>query len=140
MAPYSVGLDANLASGRILDEPGPAASLDTSQGAVELLDERVQAAVGLVDGLGQLARWGLTTASALGGQVLPEEGVVQVTTTVEVDGGLQSDLSSDITLDLSLLELLDGGIVVVHIGLVVRIVVQFHDLSGNGWLQSTEVI
>lgn len=137
---YSVGLDANLASGLVLDKPGPAASLDTSQSSVELLLEGVEAAVGLVDGLAQLARRRLTTAGALGGQVLPEEAVIEVTTTVEVDQGLQGDLSSNVTLVLGLLELLDGGVVAVDIVVVVRLVVQLHDLTGDGRLQSTVVI
>ena len=137
---YGVCADANLASLLVLDEPSPAASLDTSESSVHLVLELVKAAVGAVDGLGQSTRWGLTTASLAGGQVLPEEGVVQVTTAVEVDRGLEGNLGRDVLLGLSLLELLNRSVVVVDIGLVVGLVVNLHDLTGDRGLQSAIVV
>lgn len=135
-----VGADTDLAGLLVLDEPGPTAALNTSQRGVEIVLELIEAAVGAVDGLAEGAGGGLTTAGALGSQVLPEEGVVQVTTAVEVDRRLQGNLGGDITLGLGLLELLNGVVVVGDIGVVVVLVVDLHDLSGNGGLKGTIVV
>ncbi len=135
-----VGADADLAGLLVLDQPGPAAALNTGQRGVELVLELIETTVGGVDGLGEGAGGGLTTAGALGGQVLPEEGVVQVTTAVEVDRRLQSNLGRDVTLGLSLLELLNGVVVVGDIGVVVVLVVDLHDLAGDGGLKSAIVV
>ena len=140
MVTYGIGADANLASLLVLDEPGPSTALNTSQGGVHLVLELVEAAIGGVDGLSQVAGGGLTTTSVLGSQVLPEQGVVQVTTAVEVDGGLEGDLCRDVTLVLSLLELLNGVVVVGDIGVVVVLVVHLHDLTGDRGLQSAVVV
>lgn len=124
----------------VLDEPGPSTSLDTSESGVHLVLELVEAAVGVVDGRGESTRRGLTTASVLGSQVLPEERVVQVATTVEVDRGLEGNLGRNVALSLSLLELLNGSVVVVDVSLVVSLVVDLHDLTGDGGLEGTIVI
>lgn len=118
----------------VLNKPSPTTTLDAGQSGVHLLLELLEATVGGVDSLGQSTRWGLTTTSALGSQVLPEEGVVQVATTVEVDERLQGDLGGDVTLVLSLLELFNSGVVAGDIGVVVVLVVQFHDLAVDGGL------
>lgn len=75
-----VGLDTNVAGLDVLDEPRPTAALDASEGGIELLLEGVKAAVALVDLLGEGARRRLAAALRLGCEVLPEEGVVDVTT------------------------------------------------------------
>lgn len=137
---YSVCADANLASLLVLHKPGPAAALDAGQSSVHFVLELIEASVGGVNSLGQRTRWSLTTAGVLRGQVLPEERVVQVATTVEVDGGLEGDLGRDITLGLSLLELLKGIVVVGDIGVVVVLVVELHDLAGDGGLKSSIVV
>lgn len=137
---YSVGLDANVTGLLVLDEPSPAATLDSSKSSIHLVLELLQAAVGVVDGSRQGTGRGLTTASALGSKVLPEEGVVQVTTTVEVDQGLESDLSGNVVLVLGLLELLNGSVVAVDVGLMVVLVVKLHDLAGDGGLESAIVV
>lgn len=61
-------------------------------------------------------------------------------TTVEVDQGLEVDLSGDVLLGDGLLELFDGGVVAVDIGLVVVLVVKLHDLSGDRGLKGAIVI
>lgn len=137
---YSVGADTDLAGVLVLDKPSPTTTLDASQSGVHLLLELLEATVGGADSLRQSTRWGLTTTSALGSQVLPEEGVVQVATTVEVNCGLQSNLGGDITLVLSLLELLNSGVVAGDIGVVVVLVVQLHDLAVDGGLQGAIVV
>lgn len=129
-----------MASLLVLDEPSPAGTLNTSQSGVHLVLELAEAAVGVVDSLGKSTRWGLTTTGALGSQVLPKEAVVQVTTAVEVDGGLQVDLGSNVTLVLSLLQLLNGGVVAGDVGVVVVLVVQLHDLSVDSGLKGAIVV
>lgn len=59
---------------------------------------------------------------------------------MEVDSGLESDLSSDVALSLGLLQLLKGVVVAGHIGVVVVLVVNLHDLAGNGGLKSAIVV
>lgn len=137
---YGVGADSNLSGLLVLHEPSPATALNASQSSVHLGLELADATVGGVNGLGQSTRRGLTTAGTLGGKVLPEESVVKVATTVEVDSGLESDLSSDVALSLSLLKLLKGVVVAGHIGVVVVLVVNLHDLARNGGLKSTIVV
>jgi len=61
-------------------------------------------------------------------------------TTVEVDEWLLCDLSLDIALVLSLLQLLDGGVVGGHVGVVVLGVVQLHDLAADGGLKGAVVV
>lgn len=137
---YSVGANADLAGLLVLDEPSPPTALDTSKSSVHLVLELIKAAVGGVNGLCQRTRRGLTAAGVLRSQVLPEEGVVQVTTTVKVDGGLEGNLSRDVTLGLGLLELLNGVVVVGNIGVVVVLVVQLHNLARDGGLESTVIV
>ena len=59
---------------------------------------------------------------------------------MEVDERLLGDLSLDVTLGLSLLELLDGGVVGGDIGVVVLGVVELHDLTADGGLERAVVI
>lgn len=137
---YGIGADSDLSGLLVLHEPSPATALNASQSSVHLGLELADATVGRVDGLGQSTRRGLTTAGTLGGKVLPEESVVEVTTTVEVDSGLESDLSSDVALSLGLLQLLKGVVVAGDIGVVVVLVVNLHDLAGNRGLKSAIVV
>lgn len=137
---YGVSADADLAGLLVLDEPSPATALDASQSSVHLGLELAEATVGGVNGLCQSTRRGLTTASTLGGKVLPEESVVKVATTVEVDSGLEGDLSSDVSLGLGFLQLLKGVVVAGHICVVVVLVVKLHDLAGNGGLKGAIVV
>lgn len=75
-----VRLDADVAGLDVLDQPSPTTTLDASEGGVELLFESVEAAVAVIDGLGESARRRLAAALGLGREVLPEESVVDVTT------------------------------------------------------------
>lgn len=75
-----VRLDADVAGLDVLDQPSPTATLDASESGVELLLESVEAAVFVVDSLGEGARRRLAAALGLGCEVLPEESVVDVTT------------------------------------------------------------
>ena len=76
----------------VLDQPGPPTALYPSQFRIHDLFQIVQTPICLIDRVAQLpARW-LTTAGGLGGQILPEERVIDVPAAVEVDEGLQGDL------------------------------------------------
>lgn len=59
---------------------------------------------------------------------------------MEVDERLLGDLGLDVTLVLSLLELLDGGVVGGDIGVVVLGVVELHDLAADGGLERAVVV
>ena len=73
-----VGLDADVAGLHVLHQPGPAGALDAGERGVELALQLLERAVGVVDLLGESAGWGLAAALGLGGKVLPEEGVVDI--------------------------------------------------------------
>ena len=63
-----------------------------------------------------------------------------MSTAVEVDQWLQADLCLDISLLLSLLELLVGGVEAGNVCSVVLGVVELHDLAGDGWLKRAIVV
>lgn len=79
-------------------------------------------------------RWVSTTAILAGCQVLPEKTVIDMSTAVEIDHGLQRDRSSDISLLLCRSNLFRGSIEAIDICLVVILVVQLHYLARDGWL------
>ena len=125
---------------RVLDQPGPPAALDPRQFRIHQLLQTVHASVRLIDGGAQLpTRW-LAAAGRLGGQVLPEEGVVDVSAAVEVDERLQGDLRRRVGRGGGGGELLGEGVVGVYVGLVMLAVVELHDLTGDGGLESAIVI
>jgi len=80
---------------------------------------------------------GLAAALAAGGrQVLPEEGVVDVAAAVEVEergggGGLDRVTGGDGV---------EGAIEARHVGLVVLLVVQLHDLARDVGLEGAVVV
>ena len=78
----------------------------------------------------------LTTALTLRRHVLPEERMVDVATTVELDGTLQLNLLAKVTVLLGLGESLVRSVQVVDVGLMVLRVVKRHDLGSNEWLES----
>lgn len=125
----------------VLDNEGPAGTLDASQLGVGDGLQVVERAELLVDLLGKLAvqRWRLTAALLLWSQVLPEQAVVDVSSAVEVDGLLQFDGLLDLALGLGLSKLLGGLVVAVDVGLVVLEVVELVDLGTDVWLQGVEV-
>jgi hypothetical protein len=66
--------------------------------------------------------------------------VIEVSTAVEVDEWLQSNDGCNVLLGFGRGQLFRGGVVAVDIGLVVVLVVQLHDLAGNGRLECAVVI
>lgn len=160
--------DETEVSGRlVLDKPGPARALDASEGSVGLLLEVFKRAEILLEG-GLFARimlvsleyfiknrrggllcvisyqklaLGLTTAAlAVGGEVLPEEGVVDVATAVEVQQRSLSGGGLGVAPGLGVTEGLDGSVEAVDVCLVVLGVVKLHDLAGDGGLERTVVV
>ena len=68
----------------------------------------------------------LTTALALRGEVLPEEGVIDVTAAIELESRLELDaVFGGVGLGIGLL----GGVKAVDVGLMVLLVVKLHDLT-----------
>lgn len=125
----------------VLDNEGPTGTLDAGKLGVGEVDQVVEGPVLVDDGLGEGSRLRrqLTTTLLGRGQVLPEEVVVGVATTVELDVLLQLDQSLDITLGLGLRVLFDSLVQAVDVGLVVLGVVEFVDLARNVWFQVPEV-
>jgi len=76
----------------------------------------------------------------LGGEVLPEEGVVDVPATVEVDERLCGDLGLDIVVVDGFLHLLVRGVVAGYVGVVVFGVVELHDFARDGGFESAVVV
>jgi len=116
-------LDADVACLRVLDEPCPAAALNSSESRVELLLHVIETTICAVDSLGQLAGWRLSTTLVLWRKVLPEQGVVEVTASVEVDERLNGDLCSYVVPSLGSSQLVGGVVVRVHVCVVVLAVV-----------------
>lgn len=135
-----VCLDLDAASLSILNQPSPPAALNACQSRVELLLERIQAAVAFIDGLAQSTRGRLAAALACGRQVLPEQAVIDVSSSVEIDQWLQSNLCLDVLLLLGFGDLLAEVIERRYVGVVVVLVVQFHNLAGDGGFKRAIVV
>lgn len=125
---------------RILDQPRPAASLDARQRSIELLLERIQAAIAVVDGLAKRTCWGLAATLGCGRKVLPEQGVVDVAAAVEVDHGLEGDLGRDVGLGFCFCDLLAEVVVRGYVRVVVVLVVEFHDFARDGGFEGAVVV
>ncbi len=121
-------------------EPSPTGSLDGGNGSVEARLEVVKRAKVTLDGLLEGTVVKLSTAVTGGSQVLPEERVVDVTTTVELDSGLKLDLLLDVVARDGRVVSLDGVVKVVDVKLVVLCVVNGHDLLRDGGLEGVVAV
>lgn len=81
-----------------------------------------------------------TTPLVVGGQVLPEQGVVGVAAAVEVEGGGERGGGDLVVLLLGLGDLLQRRVQVRDVGLVVALVVDLHDLAGDVRFQGAIVV
>lgn len=81
-----------------------------------------------------------TTALAVGGEVLPEEGVVNMATAVEVEQRSLGSGGLGVALGLGVAEGLDSGVEAVDVCLVVLGVVKLHDLAGDVGLERAVVV
>jgi hypothetical protein len=125
---------------RILHQPRPPAPLNPRQRGIELLLERIQTAVTIINSRRQLARRRLASALAGRRQVLPEQAVVDVAAAVEVDHRLQGDLSGDIVVVLGFFDLRAEVVVGGYVGVVVVFVVEFHYFAADGGLEGAVVV
>jgi len=121
---------------RVIAEPSPPGSLNSSGGRIELRNQFFNAAEVGDDGLLQRAVLQSAAVSlAFGlrwGEVLPEQGVVDVATAIE----FESRLEGDALLGRGCLRVRGfGSIEGVHVRLVVFSVVKGHDLLGDVWLE-----
>ena len=114
--------------------------MNSRQFRIHELLQIVQAPIRLIDSIAQLSTRWLAAAGRLGGQVLPEQGVVDVPAAVEVDERLQSDLRGWVGRGGGGGELFGEVVVRVYISLVMLAVVELHDLAGDGGLESAIVI
>lgn len=120
----------------LLDQPSPAAALNAQQRLAHGLLELVQAAPGLGDLGRQLGRGGgVRVWGGRRGEVLPEEGVVDMAAAVELDGGLEGDLGGHVVGGEGGGVGLEGVVEVGHVGLVVLAVVKLHDLGRDAGLE-----
>lgn len=121
-----------LLTGLDLDEPAPATALYAQQRCVERLLELVLVTpyrLDLPDELG--GRGALCFGRACWSQILPEERVVDMPTSVELDALLERDLRRDVGSVHSLSLTLECSIQIRDVRLVVLAMVQLHDLGGD---------
>lgn len=117
-------------------EPTPATTLDSSSNGVHLLFEVFDAAKVSDKGLLQGTIWELSAIRVGWRKVLPKEGMVDVTSTVELQRGLQRD---DLLGSFGMGEGRLRSVQTVHVGLVVFGVVKLHDLLRDVWLEGLQV-
>ena len=132
--------DPNIPRLIIPHQPSPPTPLNPRQSRIELPLQSLQTAIRLVNGLLQRSRRRLASALVLRRQVLPEKGVIEVAAAVEVDEGLEGDLGGDVGFGLRGRELLRRVVEGIDVGVVVVLVVQLHDLAGDGRLQRAVVV
>lgn len=119
-----------LLGGLVIAKPAPARALDGSSLGIHLLLEVLEAAKVSLDLVVEDTRGGNLDLSRAGGsKVLPEERVVNVTTTVELEGRLKGNSSLEVASSRGLLERLLSGVETVDVSLVVLGVVEIHNLS-----------
>jgi hypothetical protein len=135
-----VGSNGDIMGVLVADEPDPATALEGGEGLVEGVLEGGEGAVGAVQGAGEGAGWGLAAVGGGRRQVLPEQRVVDVAAAVEVEKGLQGEDGGDVLGFGRLLHLRAKGVVRVHVCLVVRLVVELHDLARDVRLQRAIVV
>lgn len=136
----SSGDNIQFLSLRVVTQPTPTATLNSGDLSVELGLQLVQSAKVTVNSVLEQTVAEFTTAVLLGGEVLPEQGVVDVSTAVKVDSLLEGDGGFDVLLVECLAELLFSGVETVDVGLMVLGVVKLHDLGRNGGLECTIVV
>mmetsp|Transcript_13003 Transcript_13003/g.25237 ORF Transcript_13003/g.25237 Transcript_13003/m.25237 type:complete len:218 (+) Transcript_13003:150-803(+) len=136
----SGGDNADTLLSRVPGKPCPARALNSDGLGRELLLEAVKASPLGGNGLANLTG-GLTTSVRAGrGKVLPEEAVVHVATSVELERGLKSNHGGHVALGLSISVLLESSIEVSYVRLVVLGVVHLHDLGAHVRLEGAIVV
>jgi len=126
------GGDLEALRGSVETKPAPSTALDSKGRGVKLLLHVLEAPEIGYDGLLERARLesaaGAFALGRGGREVFPEEGVVDVAASVELESGLQGDaLLGGGRLGVRGL----GGVEGVDVSLVVLLVVKLHDLAGD---------
>mmetsp|Transcript_13628 Transcript_13628/g.23932 ORF Transcript_13628/g.23932 Transcript_13628/m.23932 type:complete len:249 (+) Transcript_13628:107-853(+) len=134
------GGDSEALAGLVVAEPAPSAALHSNRGSSQSGLHTVQGAILGLDHVQQVAVFNLASTLLSGGKVVEENGVVQVSTPVELDALLQGNDLGDVVLVQSLAELLVERVQVGDVGLVVLAVVDLHDLSRDERLKLGVVI
>ena len=120
-------------------KPTPSTSLHGDGGRRHLLLHLLHSTERFGDGSLQ-GTAGLDRAGSLGGKVLPEQGVVQMTAAVEFECPFQADDAGNVPSRNSSIELLQGGVEIGHVRVVVLGVVQSHGLSADDGLEGIVVV
>ena len=132
------GGDGELTRCLVVPEPSPTGTLHGDRLGRELGLECVEGAEIALDHGQQLAlgRRALTRR----GKVLPEDGMVDVAASVELDGALQGYHRGDVPLQLRLSVLLHRRVEVGDVRLMVLGVVQLHDLAADDGLEGAVIV
>lgn len=133
-----VGTGGNLyfASFTVVAQPAPAGTLNGHCGGGQFLLEILEAAERRVQCIRQLF-------GAIGfgwRQILPENGMIEMTTAIETNTILQCNHFRCVILAERLLQLGFGRIEIGHIGLMMFQVMQFHDFTANDRFEGAVII
>ena len=120
-------------------EPAPAGSLDRCRARVEHLNEVVKGAPALNDRVVEGARRG-DCRLRLRAERFPEEFVVEMTTSVELDSVGESDGFFDVSLVEGLCLLVEQVVQIVDVGAVVLAVVELEQMARNDWLKRAHFV
>lgn len=117
-----------------LHQPAPSTPLQRQQHTRKHLPKRCHRSPLRLDSLLQLRRdlLDLRLRGPVGGQVLPEQRVVDVSAAVEPNLLLQGNELGDVAGGLGFFERGQGAVQVSDVRLVVLLVVDLHDLRGDG--------
>mmetsp|Transcript_9443 Transcript_9443/g.16469 ORF Transcript_9443/g.16469 Transcript_9443/m.16469 type:complete len:254 (+) Transcript_9443:600-1361(+) len=121
----------------VVHEPPPAGSLNGHGLGADFGDHVVFATESFLNG--RIEGTSLLVGR-IGRQILPKEGVVDVTASVELQGPLEGDGSRDVSGDHGRVDLFHGGIQVGDVRLVMFRVMDLHDLCRNGRLQGVVIV
>jgi len=132
----SSGCDLQTLGGGVVAQPPPARTLDCSSGSIELSLKFGDAAKGALDlslKVSVLQDATMTPMLWVGGKILPEERVIDMATTVKLEGGLEGDtLLGRSSFGVCRL----CGVKSVDICLMMFLVVKDHDLFRDMGLES----
>ena len=113
--------------------------MDGGRALVEDAKELVNAAPAINDGVEERAGVGHVAVS-LGAHTVPEEGVVQVTTSIEADLSSEADGLLELTTSVELGLLLEQLVEIVHVGAMMLAVVELKSLAAHARLKSAELV
>jgi len=134
--------DFKITSLLVVCEPAPAWSLNSNSRCWEVSDE-------VIEGAECLGKWWAkirvscrcnTTSISDWSKTLPEELMVDMTTSVEFNGLRKLCYFLMVTSLKSFISLLHESIQIIDIGLMMLAIVERHEVLGDDWLQSVQCI